>query len=99
MKIEGDPCRIQPGAPDLLGRPATAPSPGRPSGGPIGRADRLEISEHAQMVRAAVETATSLPAIRQGVVEQMRALLDGGHLGTDASRLADALIYRWLTTP
>ena len=100
MKIEADPLRMQPGATDPLGRavPTQSGSQGSP-GNTAAAGDQLQLSEAAKMVRAAIEAATSLPDVRQDLVDRMRALLNEGQVGADASRLADAIIERWLTTP
>jgi flagellar biosynthesis anti-sigma factor FlgM len=101
MKIEADPLRMQSGAAERPIRPASTPVPGQPASDatPAPAGDQLQISEAAQIVRAAMEGASSLPSIRQDVVDRMRALLDDGRIGGDTSRLAEAIIDRWLTTP
>ena len=70
---------------------------GRPQG--RAREDRFTLSSDAQVVQSAITQAANHPEIREELVTRMRDLLDHGELGQDASRLADAIIDRWLTTP
>lgn len=94
---------------DSIGTPAsaierqTAVPSARPQGGPADASavssDRLQLSGDVQMIRSAIDTAASLPDIRQDVVERMKAMLADCTLGTDAERLASAILERWLTTP
>jgi len=56
------------------------------------KADRVEVSQDATLMNAAVQAAHDAPAIRQDKVEAARKALDSGTLGADAAKLADVLI-------
>lgn len=62
-------------------------------------AEALTLSPEARLLQAAAEQSVGGPAIRQDVVDRMRALLDAGKVGHDAAALADAMIDDWLTQP
>lgn len=82
------------GATDAL-NPAAATGPaagGSNAATPLAQADQLTLSPEAQLLKAAVDTAAGDPAVRSDIVERMRALLEQGGVGDDASRLADAMI-------
>jgi flagellar biosynthesis anti-sigma factor FlgM len=61
-----------------------------------GSRDEAHFSADAQWLQATVETAKNAPDVRRDVVERMRAALDKGEVGTDAERLADALLDSWI---
>jgi flagellar biosynthesis anti-sigma factor FlgM len=56
------------------------------------RADRVQVSEDARLLNAAVQAATSAPVTSESAVERARQKLESGELGKDAERLADKLI-------
>jgi flagellar biosynthesis anti-sigma factor FlgM len=74
------------------------PASSRASGAAPG-SDQLTLSADVQTVQNAFERALAAPEIRADVVARMKALDDAGELGRDATRLADAMIDHWLTTP
>jgi flagellar biosynthesis anti-sigma factor FlgM len=98
MKVE----QHGPGGPAPSGGPApvgeTPTASSRPSG-PAPGTDQLTLSADVQAVKTAFEGALAAPEIRTDVVARMKALDDAGELGRDATRLADAMIDHWLTTP
>ena len=98
MKIDGDRVGIQSGGTDRSERASDSPQAGKPVTS-TGRGDQVQLSPDVQLARAAVETAQSLPAARPELVERMRALVAQREVGADASRLAEAIIDRWLTLP
>jgi flagellar biosynthesis anti-sigma factor FlgM len=57
-----------------------------------GHADRVQVSEDARLLNAAVQAATSAPVTSETAVERARQKLESGELGKDAERLADKLI-------
>jgi flagellar biosynthesis anti-sigma factor FlgM len=56
------------------------------------RADRVEVSDDARLLSAAVQAAKSAPETSDAAVERARQKLVSGELGRDAERLADKLI-------
>ena len=101
MKIDGD----KPSAPTGQADPAERPdrTANQSSGAgttvtPSARSDQIQLSPDVQLVRRAVEAATQTPTVRREAVERMRALLAQGDVGTDASRLANAIIETWLNS-
>jgi flagellar biosynthesis anti-sigma factor FlgM len=56
------------------------------------RADRVEVSEDAKLLSAAMQAAKSAPETSDAAVERARQKLVSGELGRDAERLADKLI-------
>lgn len=54
--------------------------------------DALKLSPEAQFLKTLSEQSGGAPAIRQDVVDRMKALLDAGKVGNDVGALADALI-------
>ena len=101
MKIDGDKPSIRTDQSDAADRPErTASPPPSPAVPPTstGRADQILLSPDVQLVRTAIDAAIQTPAVRSEVVDRMRALMVKGGLGTDASRLADAIIETWLNT-
>jgi flagellar biosynthesis anti-sigma factor FlgM len=55
-------------------------------------ADEVRVSSGAQLAANAIAAATQSPDVRPEAVARGRALLAAGKLGTDANKLADALI-------
>jgi flagellar biosynthesis anti-sigma factor FlgM len=56
------------------------------------RADRVQVSEDARLLNAAVQAAANAPETSETAVERARQKLMSGELGRDAERLADKLI-------
>lgn len=54
--------------------------------------DALKLSPEAQFLKTLSDQSVGAPAIRQDVVDRMKALLDAGKVGNDAGALADAII-------
>jgi len=99
MKINGDPTGISASGIDRQSPVPAARTQGEASGSGAIAGDRLELSGDLQTIRSAIDTAASLPDVRQDVVDRMKAMLADGTLGADAAELANAIIDRWLTTP
>jgi flagellar biosynthesis anti-sigma factor FlgM len=55
-------------------------------------ADRVEVSEQARLLSAALQAAHQAPDSSEAAIERARAKRDRGELGQDAERLADKLI-------
>jgi flagellar biosynthesis anti-sigma factor FlgM len=55
-------------------------------------ADRVQVSDHARLLSAAVQAAHEVPASSEAAIERARQKLAAGELGNDAERLADKLI-------
>ena len=92
MKIDSDNPNPITGATDGVNPSApTGSSSARPAG-QGSPADQLTVSPEAQLLQTAADAADATPDIRREVVERMRALLNDGAVGEDASRLADAII-------
>jgi flagellar biosynthesis anti-sigma factor FlgM len=66
---------------------------------PSAQADQITLSPEARVLKAIADRAAEPLAVRQDVVDRMRALVDAGTLGDDPARLADAIIDDWLTFP
>lgn len=62
----------------------------RPAAGAA--ADAVKLSPEAQFLKTMADQSVGEPAIRQDVVDRMKALLDAGKVGHDAGALADAMI-------
>jgi flagellar biosynthesis anti-sigma factor FlgM len=54
--------------------------------------DRVEVSNDAQLLNAALTAAEGATEVRQDVVERVREQLAKGELGADPAALADALL-------
>jgi anti-sigma28 factor (negative regulator of flagellin synthesis) len=54
--------------------------------------DRVQVSEHARLLSAAVEAAQKAPSASEAAIERARQKRAAGELGQDAERLADKLI-------
>lgn len=61
------------------------------------RADRVELSPDARLMETAVKAVEKSPAVRQDVVERVRAKLAAGEVGNDPVRLADRIIDNLLS--
>lgn len=57
-------------------------------------ADRLEVSNTAQLLAAALQAANDAPAVRPDAIERGQQLLQSGRLGSDAHALAEAIVNR-----
>lgn len=99
MKIEGNGPQIDPRMLERLEKAAgrTQPEAGS-SAKPGSGTDEVRLSPEAQLALAANAAVQQEPAIRQDVVEKMKALLDKGEIGNDPHKLADALINSWLNS-
>ena len=80
-----------------MSSPANAPAAdqnrsGRTESTAGSRADRVQVSEDARLLDAAVQAATSAPVTSESAVERARQKLASGELGKDAELLADKLI-------
>jgi anti-sigma28 factor (negative regulator of flagellin synthesis) len=57
------------------------------------RADRVQVSDHARLLSAAIQAAHEAPETSSAAaIERARAKRASGELGKDAERLADKLI-------
>ena len=89
MRIHGE-------RPENVGQ--TAPTPARDGRSarseqaPAASADRVQVSEQARLLSAAVQAAHAAPDSSEAAIERARAKRDRGELGQDAERLADKLI-------
>lgn len=54
--------------------------------------DRVDVSDDARLLHAALASASQAPAIRQDRVDAVRQKLEAGQIGNDSERLADRLI-------
>jgi len=98
VKIDGLRADLLDAALDRVGS-ATTPVGTRATPGPASvAADRLELSDDAQLLQTALRAAERVPDIRPDVVERVRAALDRGEIGNDPGRIADALIAHLTTT-
>jgi negative regulator of flagellin synthesis FlgM len=76
----------------------TAPSQERTRSGrsdhatPGSSADRVQVSDQARLLSAALQAAHEAPDAREAAIERARAKRESGELGRDAERLADKLI-------
>lgn len=66
---------------------------------PLSQTDQVTLSPEARILKAIANSAAEPLAIRQDVVDRMRALLDRGAIGEDPRALADAIIDDSLTLP
>jgi anti-sigma28 factor (negative regulator of flagellin synthesis) len=55
-------------------------------------ADRVDVSDQARLLSAAVQAAQEAPDSSEAAIERARQKRDRGELGRDAERLADKLI-------
>jgi flagellar biosynthesis anti-sigma factor FlgM len=55
-------------------------------------ADRVQVSDEARLLSAAVQAAKDAPDASEAAIERARAKRDRGELGRDAERLADRMI-------
>lgn len=95
MKIHGE-------RPDHVGQTASTQAPadrGRAGRGehagaaPTG--DRVDVSDHARLLSAAVQAAREVPVApeaSEAAIARARAKRESGELGRDAERLADRMI-------
>jgi flagellar biosynthesis anti-sigma factor FlgM len=99
VKIEGQRADLLNQALDRVGRP-TPPAGNQTtttSALSATTGDAVQLSGDAQLMQAAMKAADHAPAIRQDVVEKMRAALAKGEIGNDAQQLADSMLDRWTT--
>jgi flagellar biosynthesis anti-sigma factor FlgM len=88
MRIHGE-------RPEQVGQ--TAPShertrAGRPDHAAGAPADRVQVSDQARLLSAALQAAHEATDDREAAIERARAKRESGELGRDAERLADKLI-------
>jgi flagellar biosynthesis anti-sigma factor FlgM len=89
MRIHGE-------RPENVGQ--TAPTqtrenrPGRSDSASQAPADRVQVSDQARLLSAAVQAAHAAPDSSEAAIERARAKRERGELGKDAERLADKLI-------
>ena len=76
-------------APCLLARDGRS---ARSEQAPTASADRVQVSEQARLLSAAVQAAHAAPDSSEAAIERARAKRERGELGKDAERLADKLI-------
>ena len=74
-------------APADRGRAGRADSTGAPAA-----ADRVQVSDQARLLSAAIKAAHEVPDASDTAIERARQKRDRGELGKDAERLADKLI-------
>ena len=65
---------------------------GRTDAASTAPADRVQVSDQARLLSAAVQAAHAAPDSSEAAIERARAKRDRGELGRDAERLADKLI-------
>ena len=98
MKIDSNSPSIASGATDAVTAPGHQRSGAAASNQPPAQRDQVTLSPEARLLQAAAST-TDGPVVRGDVVARMRELMETGELGADATKLADAVIANWLTTP
>jgi hypothetical protein len=59
---------------------------------PAGAGDRVELSGDAALRVAALNAALDAPSIRPDAVQRAREKVERGEIGTDSTRLADAIL-------
>lgn len=79
-------------AAEAVGRTATEQGAAEKARLRSGGADAVTVSAEAQLLKTLSDQAAEPPAIRQDVVDRMKALLDAGAIGADPGALADAMI-------
>jgi flagellar biosynthesis anti-sigma factor FlgM len=93
MKINNDGTGALTNAADAIARTKAEPQgQAEKSRASNAGSDALKLSPEAQLLKTLSEQASGSPAIRQDVVDRMKALLDAGKVGNDADALADAII-------
>jgi negative regulator of flagellin synthesis FlgM len=98
MKIEGQRTDLLNQALDRVGQPTPATGNQTPTSAfNATSGDAVQLSDDAQLMQAATKAADQAPAIRQDVVEKMRAALANGEIGNDAQQLADSMLNHWIT--
>jgi flagellar biosynthesis anti-sigma factor FlgM len=89
MRIHGE-------RPENVGQTAPTPTrenrPGRADSASQAPADRVQVSDQARLLSAAVQAAHAAPDSSEAAIERARAKRERGELGKDAERLADKLI-------
>lgn len=89
MRIHGErPENVGPTAPSQERTRAGRPEPATPGAS----ADRVQVSDQARLLSAALQAAHEAPDAREAAIERARARRESGELGRDAERLADKLI-------
>jgi flagellar biosynthesis anti-sigma factor FlgM len=91
MRIHGE-------RPENVGQTASTQAPadrsraGRPDPAAPATGDRVQVSDQARLLSAAVQAAHQAPDASEAAIERARQKRDAGELGKDAERLADKLI-------
>ena len=96
MKIEGNRPNLESIAQQRLDRMAGEAARAREGSGAPATADRVQLSAAAALASAAVAAVGSAPPMRLNLIEEMKAKLADGTLGSDAGALADAMLGRML---
>jgi len=98
VKIEGQPADLLNEAIDRAGRPTPAAGNQTSATSALSATagDAVQFSDEAQFLQAAVKAAGQAPAIRQDVVDKMRAALANGEIGNDPYQIADSMIAHWI---
>ena len=73
-------------------QPADRSRTGRPDQAAPASADRVQVSDQARLLNAAIKAAHQVPDSSEAAIERARQKRDRGELGQDAERLADKLI-------
>lgn len=92
MKISNDGTGALNNATESVARTKTGEQGGADKARAAGSRDALTLSPEAQLLKTLAAQSSEPPAIRQEVVDRMKALLDAGQIGHDAGALADAII-------
>jgi len=95
MKINGGGPGVPTSATDQLGKTPDVSVGGAARSEGSARqssSDQLTLSSEAKFMQTVAEKASGEPAVRQDLVDRMKALLDKGQIGDDAGTLADSLI-------
>ncbi len=92
MRIHGErPENVAPAAQPASER--VRPGQSDPSAAaPASSGDRVQVSDDARLLHAAVEAARNAPDTSEAAIERARQKRLSGELGADAERLADKLI-------
>jgi flagellar biosynthesis anti-sigma factor FlgM len=92
MKINNDGPGALSNAADQVGRARSEQAQADKNRATASGGDALKVSPEAQLLKTLAEQSAGAPAIRQDVVDRMKALLDAGKVGDDPDALADAIL-------
>jgi len=90
MRIQGE--RPENVGPTTNTQTADRGRTGRSDGAAPASADRVQVSDQARLLSAAVQAAHEAPDSSEAAIERARQKRAAGELGKDAERLADKLI-------